>query len=46
MYLTQLSEDRGKSIDQRKWLSRNMKYFESKVNRGQNVYLESQSRFG
>ena len=38
MYLTQLSEDRGKSIDQRKWLSRNMKYFESKVNRGQNVY--------
>ena len=37
MQLTRISEDRGKSIDQRKWLQRNMKYFESTTNRGQNV---------
>ena len=44
MQLTRISEDRGKSIDQRKWLQRNMKYFESTTNRGQNVL--SLSKYG
>jgi hypothetical protein len=40
-HLTQLSEDRGKAIDQTKWFSRNMKYFESFQNRGQQVWTLS-----
>jgi hypothetical protein len=40
-HLTQLSEDRGKAIDQTKWFSRNMKYFESFSNRGSEVWTLS-----
>jgi hypothetical protein len=43
-FLTSLEEDRGNAIDQRKWFSRNEKYFESKENRGQQVW--SLSKFG
>ena len=40
-HLTQLSEDRGKAIDQTKWFSRNMRYFESFTNRGAEVWTLS-----
>jgi hypothetical protein len=40
-HLTQLSEDRGKAIDQTKWFSRNMRYFESFSNRGSEVWTLS-----
>ena len=40
-YLTQLSEDRGKAIDQTKWFGRNMRYFESFQNRGAKVWTLS-----
>lgn len=40
-HLTQLSEDRGKAVDQTKWFSRNMRYFESFTNRGAEVWTLS-----
>lgn len=40
-HLTQLSEDRGKAVDQSKWFSRNMRYFESFTNRGAEVWTLS-----
>lgn len=40
-HLTQLSEDRGKAVDQTKWFSRNMRYFESFQNRGAQVWTLS-----
>lgn len=40
-HLTQLSEDRGKAVDQSKWFSRNMRYFESFTNRGSEVWTLS-----
>ena len=43
-FLTKLEEDRGNAIDQRKWFGRNMRYFESTENRGQQVW--SLSKFG
>jgi len=43
-FLTKLEEDRGNAIDQRKWFSRNMRYFESFQNRGQQVW--TLSKFG
>lgn len=43
-FLTKLEEDRGNSIDQRKWFSRNSRYFESFQNRGQQVW--TLSKFG
>ena len=43
-FLTSLEEDRGNAIDQRKWFGRNEKYFESKENRGQQVW--TLSKFG
>lgn len=43
-FLTKLEEDRGNSIDQRKWFGRNMRYFESFQNRGQQVW--TLSKFG
>lgn len=43
-FLTSLEEDRGNAIDQRKWFSRNEKYFECKENRGQKVW--TLSKFG
>jgi hypothetical protein len=36
-HLTQLSEDRGKAVDQTKWFKRNERYFESFNNRGQEI---------
>jgi hypothetical protein len=43
-FLTKLEEDRGNAIDQRKWFGRNMRYFESFQNRGQQVW--TLSKFG
>lgn len=43
-FLTQLTEDRGKEFDQRKWFGRNEKYFEAFENRGQKVW--TLSKFG
>jgi hypothetical protein len=43
-FLIRLEEERGNSIDQRKWFSRNQKYFESFQNRGQKVW--TLSKFG
>jgi len=40
-HLTKLSEDRGSAVDQTKWFSRNMKYFESFENRGAKVWTLS-----
>ncbi len=40
-FLTKLEEDRGNAIDNRKWFSRNSKYFESFQNRGQQVWTLS-----
>ena len=40
-HLTKLSEDRGTAIDQTKWFSRNMRYFESFENRGAKVWTLS-----
>lgn len=37
MFLTQLTEERGKEIHSKKWFKNNSKYFESFTNRGQNV---------
>lgn len=44
MFLTKLSEDRGKDLDARQWFSRNERYFESFQNRGQQVW--TLSKFG
>jgi hypothetical protein len=43
-FLIRLEEERGNAIDQRKWFSRNQKYFESFQNRGQKVW--TLSKFG
>jgi len=43
-FLTQLTEERGKEFDQRKWFGNNEKYFESFENRGQKVW--TLSKFG
>lgn len=43
-FLTQLTEERGKEFDQRKWFGRNEKYFEAFENRGQKVW--TLSKFG
>jgi hypothetical protein len=40
-FLTKLEEERGNAIDDRKWFSRNQKYFESFKNRGQQVWTLS-----
>lgn len=40
-FLTRLEEDRGNSINQKIWFSRNSKYFESFENRGQKVWTLS-----
>jgi hypothetical protein len=40
-HLTQLTEDRGKAIDQNAWFKRNERYFESFTNRGQEVWTLS-----
>jgi hypothetical protein len=43
-FLLKLEEDRGNTIDQKRWFSRNQKYFESFQNRGQQVW--TLSKFG
>jgi hypothetical protein len=43
-FLIRLEEEKGSAIDQRKWFSRNQKYFESFQNRGQKVW--TLSKFG
>ena len=40
-HLTQLSEDRGKAVDQNAWFKRNERYFESFSNRGSEVWTLS-----
>ena len=40
-YLTQLSESRGKELNQKQWFERNQKFFESFENRGQKVWTLS-----
>jgi hypothetical protein len=43
-FLLKLEEDRGNTIDQKRWFSRNQKYFESFQNRGHQVW--TLSKFG
>ena len=43
-FLLRLEEEKGNAIDQRKWFTRNQRYFESFQNRGQKVW--TLSKFG
>lgn len=43
-FLIRLEEEKGGAIDQRKWFTRNQRYFESFQNRGQKVW--TLSKFG